>query len=72
MTTLAKVFPAEPSPSLLGCASRRGDVLAGNTVLYGATSGQLFIAAAPENASLSGTAVPLPWSKASASTVAST
>jgi glutamate synthase domain-containing protein 2/glutamate synthase domain-containing protein 1/glutamate synthase domain-containing protein 3 len=25
-------------------ASRRGDVLAGNTVLYGATSGQLFIA----------------------------
>jgi len=27
-----------------GAASRRGDVLAGNTVLYGATSGQLFIA----------------------------
>src|SRR5205814_6497484 len=25
-------------------ASRRGDVLAGNTVLYGATSGQLYIA----------------------------
>ncbi len=25
-------------------ASRRGDVLAGNTVLYGATSGQLFVA----------------------------
>src|SRR5258708_7312514 len=25
-------------------ASRRGDVLAGNTVLYGATSGQLFLA----------------------------
>ena len=27
-----------------GAASRRGDVLAGNTVLFGATSGQLFIA----------------------------
>src|SRR5208283_4440682 len=25
-------------------ASRRGDVLAGNTVLYGATSGQLYVA----------------------------
>src|SRR4029434_5243919 len=25
-------------------ASRRGDVLSGNTVLYGATSGQLFVA----------------------------
>jgi glutamate synthase domain-containing protein 2/glutamate synthase domain-containing protein 1/glutamate synthase domain-containing protein 3 len=27
-----------------GAASRRGDVLAGNTVLYGATSGQLYVA----------------------------
>jgi glutamate synthase (ferredoxin) len=27
-----------------GAASRRGDVLAGNTVLYGATSGELYIA----------------------------
>ena len=30
--------------SASSAASRRGDVLAGNTVLYGATSGQLFIA----------------------------
>src|SRR5271154_5183803 len=30
--------------SASSAASRRGDVLAGNTVLYGATSGQLFVA----------------------------
>src|SRR5438876_2431542 len=30
-----------------GAASRRGDVLAGNTVLYGGTSGQLLIAGRP-------------------------
>jgi glutamate synthase (ferredoxin) len=32
------------SISASSAASRRGDVLAGNTVLYGATSGQLFVA----------------------------
>ena len=32
------------SVSAGSAASRRGDVLAGNTVLYGATSGQLFVA----------------------------
>ena len=41
----AKVFPEARSSFASGNnASKRGDVLAGNTVLYGATSGQLFIA----------------------------
>ena len=51
-------------------ASRRGDVLAGNTVLYGATSGQLMLRAARASALACATAARLRWWKASASTAA--
>ena len=53
---LAKVFPAVRWWFLRKNASKRGDVLAGNTVFYGATSGQLYVAAKLANASRYGIA----------------
>ena len=52
-------------------ASLRGDVLAGNTLLYGATSGELYVAGAWASDSRCAIAALSRWSKASASTAAS-
>jgi glutamate synthase domain-containing protein 3 len=54
-------------------ADDAGDpVLAGNTCLYGATGGEVFIAGRPASASPSATPVRPPWSRAPATTAAST
>ena len=53
-------------------ASKRGDVLAGNTVLYGATSGQLYVAGQAGNASRYAIAARLRWLKGWGNTAANT
>jgi hypothetical protein len=48
------------------------NIIVGNTVLYGAISGECYFRGVAANASACATPVPLPWSKASATTAAST
>jgi glutamate synthase (NADPH) large chain len=74
-TTSARAFPAAASSSIPRAISTfvpRENIIVGNTVLYGATSGEASSTAWPASASRCATPAPSRWSKASAITAANT